>query len=185
MCRATFLALRQIASIRPLLSESSPATLVRAFVISRLDFCNSALSGLPMDQIMRLQRVQNSAARLIKRKRKRDHITPVLMELHWLPVHARINYKIATLAFRHFDKSLPQYLSDRLTTYEPSRTLRSTSEKLLKNPRINLKTFGKRSFCYTAPQIWNALPSSLRETSTLPQFKAQLKTHLFKLSYNV
>ena len=151
VCRAAFLALRQIASIRPLLSESSTATLVRAFVISRLDFCNSALSGLPMDQIMRLQRVQNSAARLIKRKRKRDHITPVLMELHWLPVHARINYKIATLAFRHFDKSLPQYLSDRLTTYEPSRTLRSTLEKLLKKPSYKFENFWKTVFLLHCP----------------------------------
>nr|KAG5701019.1 hypothetical protein BaRGS_022730 [Batillaria attramentaria] len=135
----------QIASIRPLLTADSTAMLVNAFITSRLDFCNSALAGLPADQINRLQRVQNSAARLILRKRKRDHVTPLLRELHWLPVVYRIKYKIATLSFRHFEQSLPQYLSDKLTTYEPSRTLRSSSEKLLKVPKFNLKTFDRQT----------------------------------------
>ena len=86
ICCASFLELRRIASIRPYLSQSAAARLVAAMVISRLDYCNSAFIGLPADQIARLQRVQNNAARLVLKKRRRDHVTPLLKELHWLPV---------------------------------------------------------------------------------------------------
>ena len=134
ICCASFLELRRIASIRPYLSQSAAARLVAAMVKSRLDYCNSVFTGLPADHIARLQRVQNNAARLVlqKKKRRRDHITPLLKELHWLPVKFRCRYKIATLAYRHFEESLPTHLSSSLCTYEPSRSLRSSNEKLLK-----------------------------------------------------
>ena len=135
ICCASFLELRRIASIRPYLSQSAAARLVAAMVISRLDYCNSVFIGLPADQIARLQRVQNNAARLVFKKRRRDHVTPLLKELHWLPVKFRCQYKTATLAYRHFDGSLPPYLSSSLCTYEPSRSLRSSNEKLLKIPK--------------------------------------------------
>ena len=91
ICCASFLEHRRIASIRPYLSQSAAARLVAAMVISRLDYCNSVFTGLPADHIARLQRVQNNAARLVlqKKKRRRDHITPLLKELHWLPVKFR------------------------------------------------------------------------------------------------
>ena len=146
ICCASFLELRRIASIRPYLSQSAAARLVAAMVISRLDYCNSVSIGLPADQIARSQRVQNNVARLVLKKRRRDHVTPLLMELHWLPVKFRCQYKIVTLAYRHFDGSLPPYLSSSLCTYEPSRSLRSSNEKLLKIPKRNLKSFGQRSF---------------------------------------
>ena len=119
ICCASFLELRRIASIRPYLSQSAAARLVAAMVISRLDYCNSVFIGLPADQITQLQRVQNNAARLVLKKRRRDHVTPLLKELHWLPVKFRCQYKIATFAYRHFDGSLPPYLSSSLCTYEP------------------------------------------------------------------
>ena len=118
ICCASFLELRRIASIRPYLSKSVAARLVAAMVISRLDYCNSALIGLPADQIARLQRVQNNAARLVLKKRRRDHVTPLLKELHWLPVKFHCQYKIATHAYRHFEGSLPPYLSSSLCTYD-------------------------------------------------------------------
>ena len=107
VCRACLFELRRIASIRPFLSKEAVLKLVVATVLSRLDYCNSVLIGLPEDQILRLQRVQNSAARLVLGKKKRDHVTPLLRELHWLPVKARCQYKIAVLAYRHFDGTLP------------------------------------------------------------------------------
>ena len=134
ICCASSLELRRIASIRPYLSQSSAARLVAAMVISRLDYCNSVFTGLPADHIAaRLQRVQNNAARLVlKKKRRRDHVTPLLKELRWLPVKFRCQYKIATLAYRHFEGSLPPYLSSSLCTYESSRSLRSSNEKRLR-----------------------------------------------------
>ena len=183
VCRSTFLALRRIAAIRPFLSAHSAATLVHANVTSRLDYCNSILFGLPSEQLSRLQRVQNNAARLVLKKRKRDHITPLLKELHWLPITYRIQFKLAVLVFRHFDNSLPPYLSQSITTYETSRTLRSSSEKLLKIPKTNLKSAGDRAFSSSAPKVWNSLPHSLRNTPTLPLFRSRLKTHLFSQAF--
>ena len=105
ICCASFLELRRIASVRPYLSQSAAARLVAAMVISRLDYCNSVFTGLPADQIARLQRVQNSAARLVLKKRRRDHVTPLLKEVDWLPVKFSCQYKIAALAYRHFEGS--------------------------------------------------------------------------------
>ena len=152
---------------------------MNSIVTSRLDFCNSSLTGITADQLNRLQRIQNCAARLIMKRRKYDHITAVIYELHWLPLEFRIQYKLAVLAFRHFEGTLPTYLSAMLCTYEPSRSLRSSTERLLKSPRVNLKSAGERSFHFAAPAVWNSLPNSLRNIHSLPQFKKQLKTHLF------
>ena len=110
------------------------------------------------------------------RTHARTHVTPLLKELHWLPVKFRCQYKTATLAYRHFEGSLPPYLSSSLCTYEPSRSLRSSNEKLLKIPKRNFKSFGQRSFSFMAPSLWNSLPATLRNVPTLSQFKSQLKT---------
>ena len=131
----------------------------------------------------RLQRVQNNAAQLVLKKRRRDHVTPLLKELHWLPVKFCCQYKIATLANRHFEGSLPPYLSSSLCTYKPSRFLRSSNEKLLKIPKRNLRSFGQCSFSFMAPTLWNSLPATLRNVPTLSQFKSQLKTFLFAQAF--
>ena len=134
ICRCSFLELRRISSIRSFLSRDACEKFVNGLITSRLDYCNSVLCGLPSEQIERLQRVQNNAARLILRKRKHDHVTPLLKELHWLPVKFYIQYKVATLAYRRFDGTLPSYLSDSLCVYQPLRSLRSSGEKFLKCP---------------------------------------------------
>ena len=118
------------------------------------------------------------------KKRKYDHITPVIYELHWLPLEFRIQYKLAVLAFQHFEGTLPTYLSATLCTYEPAGSLRSSTERLLKSPRVNLKSAGERSFHFAAPAVWNSLPNSLRNIHSLPQFKKKLKTHLFSSCFS-
>ena len=116
-----------------------------------MDYCNATFAGAADEQTARMQKIQNNVAQLILKKSKRDHVTPLLKELHWLPVRYRIQYKLATLAFRHFDGTLPPYLSSFLCIYQPSRSLRSSTERLLKIPKTNLKNFGERSFGYIAP----------------------------------
>ena len=134
LCRTTCLALRKIASIRPFLSNSSTEKLVASMITSRLDYCNATFAGVADEQIARIQKIQNNAAPLILKKWKRHHVTPLLKELHWLPVEYRIQYKLATLAFRHFDGTLPPYLSS-LCIHQPSRFLRSSTERQLKIPK--------------------------------------------------
>ena len=183
LCRTTFLALRSIAYIRPFISNSSTEKLVASMITSRLDYCSATFAGVADEQISRIQKIQNNAARLILKKSKRDYVTPLLKELHWLPVKYRIQYKLATLAFRHFDGTLPSYLSSSLYTYKPSRSLRSSTERLLKITKTNLKTFGERSFGYIAPTVWNSLPADLRASPSLPAFKVNLRTHFFRQAF--
>ena len=186
LCRSAYLAMRQIASIRRYLTEKKTTVqLVCLFVLSRLDYCNAILAGLPATHIARLQRIQNNAARLVLQKSKEQHTTPLLKQLHWLPIQTRIDYKLATLAFRQFDGSLPQYLSSRLDIYQPSRSLRSSNGRLLRVPRWKLKSFGYRSFSYQGPVVWNSLPTDLKLSSSLSSFKSKLKIHLFKKSYSL
>jgi hypothetical protein len=183
VCRSIYLSLRRIGSIRHLLSDRATTCLVNALITSRLDFCNSTLAGINVDQVYRLQRLQNAAARLVAKKRKHDHISPVLFDLHWLPVSFRIKFKLCVLVYRHFEETLPPYLSSVLKTYHPHRCLRSSSDKLLVIPRVNLKSAGERSFRYVGSVEWNSLPKPLRFTPTLAQFKKNLKTHFFHLAF--
>ena len=150
LCRTMFLALRRIASIRSFLSNSTIEKLVAAMITSRLDCCFRRSSRLK-NRVHTKDPEQRRTAHL--EKSKHDHVTPLLKELHWLPVKYRIQYKLATFAFRHFDSTLLPYPSSSLCTYQPSRSLHSSTERLLKIPKTNLKTFGERSFGYTASTV--------------------------------
>ncbi|WP_419585632.1 hypothetical protein, partial [Thiolapillus sp.] len=159
--------------------------LMCSFVLSRLDYCNSLLIDITSDQMYRLQKIQNHAAKVLLRKSKHEHVTPLLKKLHWLPVKERILFKIATFAFRFFDGTLPPYLSSCLSVYTPSRTLRSSSdEKTLSCAKWKLKGFGHRSFSVQAPLVWNSLPPHIRHSCSLSQFKTSLKTFLFTSAFS-
>ena len=117
---------------------------------------------------------------MVLRKRKRDHVTPLLAQLHWLPVQQRIQHKMGTLAFRHFDGSLPPYLAEKLAHHKTSRTLRSSEQLLLSTPQTKLRTAGDRSFTFQTPHIWNSIPLEIRNSPSLETFKKNMKTHLFQ-----
>ena len=120
ICKSAFYHLPNIAKIRKFISFKNCETLIHAFVTSKLDYCNSLLSGLSQNQIQRLQYVQNSAARLLTGTRKYDSITPILRELHWLPVAERIHFKILLLTFKSLNDMAPFYLRELLSPYIPS-----------------------------------------------------------------
>ena len=113
LCRSCMFHLRNISNIRRLLSHKIAEQLIHAFVTSRLDYCNSLLSGLPSSTICHLQRVQNIAARILTRTKKYDHITPILQHLHWLPVKERIIFKIMLLTYRGVSGMAPTYIERR------------------------------------------------------------------------
>ena len=179
VCRACYFHIRQISKIRKFLSQESVVKLVSCFFLSCLDYCYSLLTDLPTESINKFQNVQNCAARLVLGIRKCEHITPALKTLHWLPISQRIHYKLSLLGYKSFNSLLPSYLSDFLSPYTISHTLRSTSDiTRLSVPQYRLKHFGKCDFSRSAPSVWNSLPAVLRDTNTTNSFKTHLETHL-------
>ena len=180
VCRSAYFELHRISSIRQYLSIHITSTLICAFVLSKLDYCNSLLAGCPQYLLEKLQKVQNSAARLIFKAKKSDHITPLLKKLHWLPIQQRIKYKLSTHCFNFFNGTAPSYFSDLLQIYTPARTLRSSSDsRILCIPRTKTVSFGHRTFSFAASTHWNSLPRSIRYSQSASSFKRSLKTHLF------
>ena len=180
--------LYNIRHIRKYLSRSSTETLIHAFITIRLDYCNSLLYGLPKYQLSKLQRVMNASARLVYCAPKSCHITPLLRELHWLPVCYRIEYKIILLTFKVLHGMAPDYLRHLISVLPPSRyNLRHNNDyaALLTFPKIRTKkTLADRSFSCAAPRLWNLLPTTIRSTSNLYIFKIRLKTFLFNRAFN-
>ena len=159
--------LRNIGRIRNRLTTDATRSLVQSLVISRLDYCNSLLYGLPeTTQLSRLRRIHHQAARLITRKGRSVDIPIVLKSLHWIPIEYRICFKILCNVYKAVNGLGPQYLSDLLTPYVPPRNLRSKDLSLLVVPKTNLK-IGKRSFSVCGPHLWNSLPISLRKAESL------------------
>jgi len=162
------------------LSIDAAKTLVQAFVASRLDYCNALLHGVSEELMRRVQSVQNAAARLVTGACRRDHITPILRQLHWLPVRQRVHYKIAVLVYQCLFDQAPAYLADdcQLISDISTRRLRSTDTATCVVRRSH-NSFGDRCFASAGPRLWNSLPATLRRCDSLAQFKRSLKTHLF------
>ena len=175
ICQSFFYHLRNIAQISRHISFRNCENLIHA---SKIGHYNILLSGLKQDQVRKLQYVQNSTARLLTGTRKHEHITPVLRDLHWLPVHERIRFKILLMTFKCLNQLAPSYLSDLLIHYRPSRTLRLSDKELLVQLRCHLKTYGERAFSFIAPKLWNALPLSIKRCNSAESFKSTLKTYL-------
>ena len=181
--KIAFLKIREISYYRKFLTPSATKTLIHAYVTSRLDYCNGLLYGLPKDSLNRLQRVLNTAARLVTLTRKYDSITPVLRELHWLPIQFRIRYKVLLQVFKSLNGMAPQYLSEKLTL-KKNLGLRSDNKNMLKPTSARLKFYGDRAFSVAGPRLWNELPDHIRLCHSLDTFKRSLKTHFFKEAFN-
>ena len=179
--------LRNIAFIKKYLDESLITKLVHNFVLSRLDYCNSLYYGLPNYQLKKLQNIQNRAARLIKGTSTRDRITPVLIDLHWLPIKARITFKICTLAFQALKFNKPQYLRNTLKEFKPSTniTLRHALEPLRLEQQRSLSKLGDRAFERCVPTLMNNIPKDIKQCDDVKIFKRKLKTHIFNECYNM
>ena len=180
--RTAYYHLHSIGRIRRYLKTGHTKQLVHALVISRIDCCNSLLNGLSVAVVEKLQRVQNASARVILIRPKRDHVRPMLLELHWLPVKCRITFKTPLLTFKCFHGLAPTYLSALFSPYCLTRSLRSSDQLLLNQPTSRTK-LGERSFSCAAPRAWNQLPIAVRQCTTVNHFKVALKTHLFTAYY--
>ena len=178
---AAFYYLYNIRKIRKYLSKECTETLIQAFISSRLDYWNNLLHDLPAYKIQKLQRLQNSAARLVFHESKFCHITPLLRALHWLPVACRIVFKISLLTFTAIHKLTLNYISELVSPKDTEGRyyLRSNNGKLLNiPPSKSLSTLGDRSFDMASPKLWNDLPLFIRNVSSINAFKKALTTHL-------
>ena len=178
ICRSAYFHIRMIGKVRKYLSLEAAKCLAHSLVLSRLDYANSLLIGLPNDLLDRLQKVQNAAARLVLGVgRKEDSSQSMLLNLHWLDVRKRIELKINVLTFRCLKGIAPVYLSKHIVPYVPARPLRSANTASLCIPPTILKSYGDRAFSVVAPKLWNSLPSYVREAESLKDFKTQLITY--------
>ena len=180
------LASNRPAGSRLHLSRTAPvdsvtlSTLVTLFITSKIDNCNVALAGLPQRDLDQIQSVLNAAARLTADARKFDHVTPLLVNLHWLRVLERIQYKLCVLVHRCLNGAAPQYLSELiqpLSDIDSRRQLRSASTAEVLMPATWRSTIGDHALA------WNNHPVDLRLSGTFSTFKTHLKSHLFNISF--
>ena len=163
--------LKNIGRIRSILSSKHAEILVHAVISSRLDNCNSLLMNASKSNLHKLQKVQNAAARLVVRGRRRTPISDTLRKLHWLRVESRIVYKILLLVFKSLHGQCSKNLGVKFKSFN--------GRPLLETKAVNTK-YGKRTFSYTGPKLWNALPLDIREENNIEKFKQKVKTLLFE-----
>ena len=163
--------------------RDSAKTIACSIAASRLDYCNSLLSGAPDSTVDKLQRAQNVLARVILQAKYRVSAVPLLRQLHWLPVRESISYKVALLTYKAHIMSSPDYLTRLLNRHLPTRSLRSSVASLLLVPRTQTN-IGKRAFSVTAPLTWNALPNYVRQSDSFAIFKSRLKPALFTTAFD-
>ena len=178
--RTCYFELRRLASIRRFLTSTATATLVSAFVLSRIYYCNSQLLGSTHDVTSNLQRIWNYAARVILRLPKSSNITTHSKSLHWLPVKVRSTYKIACLCYHCRSSAAPSYFTDILHK-KPSHTRNARSSSyamsLLNRPAHRKATLGDRSFSFASSSVWNSI-QNVRCAPSLSSFKSRLKIYL-------
>jgi hypothetical protein len=162
-------------------------TLIVSLVLSRLDYGNATLAGIPAYQHRRLQSVMNAAAKLIHRRRRYDHVTPLLRDLHWLKAPERVDFKLAVTVYKCLHGLAPQYLVDSIQRVSEAgrRQLRSSATEALVVPYTRLVTAGDRAFSSFGSRLWNSLPYDVTAATTLPIFRSRLKTYLFNRSFSV
>jgi hypothetical protein len=184
MVKSAYFNIRNIARIRKNISNEDAKTVVNALITPHLDYGNALLYGIHKKLEKKLQLAQNSAARLICRASKREHITPIRKDLHWLPIHARIKYKILTLVWKALNDQSPLYLKNLIKLRQSGRTLRTNERLMLEIPDSYSHTKDvERCFSRSAPRLWNTLPVDLKKAENYDRFKSNLKTYLFKLAY--
>ena len=165
---------KQIANIwkiRKFLTVDNLKTVVNSLIVSKLDMCNSLLYGVAESEISRLQKLQNSCARLIFGKKKNESVSALLYDLHWLPIKQRICFKILLFVFKYFKNKTPIYISQCLQVSDPATYT-------LQINRTNTP-YGDRAFQNCAPKMWNALPADIKRIDNIDSFKKHLKHHLF------
>ena len=182
MCQNTYFNIRNLSKLRKNLDKETVKTAVNSLVTPHLDYGNGLLFGIKNHLLKKLQVAQNSAVRLIEKLRKHDSVRDHMKQLHWLPIPARIQFKLLTTTWKAINDQAPKYIQ-QLLRRKPQQihNLRSNNKFLLDEPSSqNKNRFEDRAFSFAAPKFWNNLPDCVRNAKTLASFKNNLKTHLFQ-----
>ena len=186
VCRSCFFQLRQLCTIRRSLRTEATRALVQAFVSCRLDYCNSLLAGVADVHIRRLQLLQIAAARLVDGARRCDHISPVLAELHWLPIRQRITFKIAVLVWKCLHDKALRYLADvciPVTSVEGRCQLHSATTGTLLLPGVQTSTGSGASQCLS-PQLEQSTSFVTRPRTVAEHLQAPAEDSAFPACVN-
>ena len=175
--------LKLVNSIRASLDVQVEERVVNAIFTSRLDYCNSLLAGLTVQDFTRLQRLHNAAARCVLMRPLDSSAKYMLCDLHCLPVRKRVHYKLLLLTYKTLNGSAPEYIVNQLQIYCPTRLLRSADRNLLSVKNTCIK-IGDSSFTVAASVPWNALPCHTRKARTIECFKSMIKTYLYYVYYD-
>ena len=182
ICSSCIYHIRDLRRIRRHLDLDSAKLLANALVSSRLDYCNSLLSGIAETDLTKLQRVLNRLARVVTKSPPFACSVPWLCSLHWLPVKYRVHFKICLLTHKALHEEQPVYLRSLIATSLPSCSLRSKRKISLSVPKIKTNT-GARAFSSCAPSLWNNRPLSVRSATLVATFRRRLKTHPFHFAF--
>jgi len=185
MCKSAYYNIKNISKIRNCLNKEDAKTAVNALVTPHLDYGNGLLMGIKKSLINKLQVAQNSAVRLIERVGKHEHISEYRKRLHWLPIPARIEFKLLSTTWKALNKQAPSYITNLLNKRIPVMNLRITNKLILDIPENNRTNgYADRAFSRSAPSLWNKLPYEVKMADTLSKFKKGLKTYLFNKCYD-
>ena len=176
---ACYYQLKLLRSTFHFIDEVDKVHVINAFIGSRLDYCNALYMGCPKTLLHKLQLIQNAAARLLTGVGRRDHITPSLKALHWLPVAERVLFKVGCIVHKAIHKIGPGYLQETFTCYVPNRSLRSADQANLIVPKFRRTRCGGRTLDAQGSTFWNSLPLYIRREKDLLKFRTFLKTFLF------
>ena len=155
-CQSAYYHLHNISRIRKFLSQGATCTTTHAFITNQIDDCYSLMNGLPDKLIKKLQRVLNTAARLVFNLRKYDRITPALVALYCLPVYYLIEFKTLLIVFKGLHSKAPTYIQEMIVPQK--NYIRSNEERVPKVAQFKHDTFSKRAFAVYGPLAWNCLP---------------------------
>ena len=187
-CKKAMANLKRIQALRKSLTKSTCHQLVVTLVITHLDYANAILYGITETNLKQLQRIQDLAARVVCNKFHREISAKACREeLHWLPIKARIEFKILITVYKALQGLAPAYIIEKLERKKANANfnLRSNNQTdVLVVPKIRKQTFAMRSFSHSGPSLWNALPNNIRGSYDEEHFRKQLKTHLFKRYYS-
>ena len=176
-CNWTLLNLRRIASF---LNEGLKIMLVKQLVLSKIDYCNALYMNLPATRTRRLKSVMNSAIRFIYHIKDRSvQLAPYYKKSHILPLKERIHFKACLITHKAIYGKAPGYIQELITIEDPIHRTRAKNGGKLLVQRLSKTNLESRMFSNYAPDVWNMLPSNIRNEDSTDAFKRLLKTHMF------